>query len=525
MPVDLRYFSAFCAMKRGSREYCSLVMGSTMLQISDSVGAFMKGSITAVSGSGTTSMSLAWMGIQPRMDEPSNPRPSSKTDSVSSEMGTLKCCQSPMKSMNFISTMTACLSFASPMTSLPFGILCCPLLWEIRLELQRRLAPLAGADPHYLVHRGDEDLAVSDAPRLGGPFDRFQSLWHHLVRKHDLNLHFWQEVDDVLGAPIELGVSFLTPETLHFGDREPEDPHVCERLLHLVELEGLDDGLDLLHCRRLLERAQDTCEGGLWEADSPRDRCYSGDRGICGGTPQADRPASPKRAWPIPLRCAASGRPGAAVPPRHLPRRSARPGPRGRERPVGGADGRPRSLLPALGAAPGGPARQRVRSAAPARRIRSPRGAADVVERALERQVRERAQGLPRGARAALRAGRRAGGELADGGAARARSRGHPQRAPPQGAIRGGRARLAGADRIPGAAGVPVSLARGPGNAQGPAHQRAGGARAPRGGGGWTAGGIAARDARGGCVRRPLRPRVPGCRGGAALARRPPPAL
>src|SRR6266478_5076067 len=185
------------------------------------------------------------MGIQPRIDEPSNPRPSSKTDSVSSEMGTLKCCQSPMKSMNFMSTMTACLSFASPMTSLPFGILCCPLLWEIRLELQRRLASLAGADPDHFVHRGDEDLAVSDAPRPGGPFDRFQSLWHHLVRKHDLDLHFWQEVDDVLGAPVELGMSFLTPEPLHFG-----------------QLERLDDGLDLLHCRRLLGRAQDTCEGG-----------------------------------------------------------------------------------------------------------------------------------------------------------------------------------------------------------------------------------------------------------------------
>src|SRR6267143_155581 len=141
MPVDLRYFSAFCAMKRGSREYCSLVMGSTMLQMSDSVGSFMKGSITAVSGSGTTSMSLAWMGIQPRMDEPSNPRPSSKMDSVSSETGTLKCCQSPMKSMNFRSTMTACLSFASPMTSLPFGILCCPLLWEIRLEFTEPARP------------------------------------------------------------------------------------------------------------------------------------------------------------------------------------------------------------------------------------------------------------------------------------------------------------------------------------------------------------------------------------------------
>src|SRR5436190_18736291 len=364
-----------------------------MLQISERVGSFMNGSISAVSGSGTTSMSLAWMGIQPRIEEPSKPRPSSNTPSLSSAMGMVKCCQRPRKSMNFRSTMTACLSFASPMTSLPFGILCCPLLWEFPLRLQRRLASLAGADPDHFVHRGDEDLAVSDAPRLGGPFDRFQSLWHHLVREHDFNLHFRQEVDDVFGAPVELGVSFLTPEPLHFGDREPEDSHVRERLLHLVQLEGLDDGLDLLHCRRLLGRAQDTCEGRLWEADSPSDRCYSAERGICRRTPRADRPTSPKRARPIPLRCAAPGRPGAAVPPRHLPRRSAGAGPCGRERPVGGADRRPRSVFPALGAAPGGAARQRIRSAASTRWIRSSRRAADVAERALERQIRERAQG------------------------------------------------------------------------------------------------------------------------------------
>src|SRR2546426_3035842 len=101
MPVDLRYFSAFCAMNRGSREYCSFVIGSTMLQMSDSVGSFMKGSITAVAAAGTTSMSLAWVGLQPRMDDPSKPRPSSNTGSVKSEVVTLECFHSPMKFMNF----------------------------------------------------------------------------------------------------------------------------------------------------------------------------------------------------------------------------------------------------------------------------------------------------------------------------------------------------------------------------------------------------------------------------------------
>ena len=45
MPVPLRYFSAFMAMLRGSREYGSLVIGSTTLQMSESVGSAMNGSM------------------------------------------------------------------------------------------------------------------------------------------------------------------------------------------------------------------------------------------------------------------------------------------------------------------------------------------------------------------------------------------------------------------------------------------------------------------------------------------------
>src|SRR6266542_587639 len=99
MPVDLRYFSALMAMLRGSREYGSFVMGSTMLQMSESVGSAMNGSMTAVFESGITSMSEALMACQPRIDDPSNPSPSSKTSSESSLSGIVKCCHRPMKSM------------------------------------------------------------------------------------------------------------------------------------------------------------------------------------------------------------------------------------------------------------------------------------------------------------------------------------------------------------------------------------------------------------------------------------------
>ena len=88
-----------------------------MSQINDIVGCSIKGSITAVVGSGITNMSDAFIGCQPRIDDPSNPNPSSKESSSSSCKGTLKCCHMPGKSMNLRSTITALFSFANSKTS------------------------------------------------------------------------------------------------------------------------------------------------------------------------------------------------------------------------------------------------------------------------------------------------------------------------------------------------------------------------------------------------------------------------
>src|SRR6266550_4411312 len=107
MPVDFKYFSALRMMLRGSREYGSLVIGSYTLQINDSVGYCVNGSILAVVGSGMSSMSEALIGCQPRIDEPSRPKPSSNDSSLSCEMVTVVCCQMPGRSMNFRSTSLA----------------------------------------------------------------------------------------------------------------------------------------------------------------------------------------------------------------------------------------------------------------------------------------------------------------------------------------------------------------------------------------------------------------------------------
>src|SRR5881392_99169 len=74
-----------------------------MVQMSDNVGSALKISIQAVLGSGITSMSEALITFQPRMLEPSKPRPSVKMSSLYS-VRVVKCCQLPGRSVNLKST-------------------------------------------------------------------------------------------------------------------------------------------------------------------------------------------------------------------------------------------------------------------------------------------------------------------------------------------------------------------------------------------------------------------------------------
>ncbi len=58
---------------------------------------------------------------------------------------------------------------------------------------------------------------------------------------------FGQEVHDVLGAAIKLGVALLPAEALGLEHGDALQADLVEGVLHLIELEGLDDRFDLLH--------------------------------------------------------------------------------------------------------------------------------------------------------------------------------------------------------------------------------------------------------------------------------------
>ena len=96
---------------------------------------------------------------------------------------------------------------------------------------------------------GHENLAVADAAGLRRLADRLDGAVEVLVGDDDLDLHLGQEVDDIFGAAIKLGMALLAAETLGLGHRDALYAGLLQRLLDLIELEGLDDRFDFFHGR------------------------------------------------------------------------------------------------------------------------------------------------------------------------------------------------------------------------------------------------------------------------------------
>src|SRR5690348_4867765 len=87
-------------------------------------------------------MSEASMLFQPRMLEPSKPRPSVKISSVSSRMGQLKCCQIPKVSTNLMSIILAPVFLANSTTLLGVLIYVVYLVSSFFVVSVRHTAPI-----------------------------------------------------------------------------------------------------------------------------------------------------------------------------------------------------------------------------------------------------------------------------------------------------------------------------------------------------------------------------------------------
>src|SRR5262249_5657467 len=89
--------------------------------------------------------------------------------------------------------------------------------------------------------------AVADTAGLGGTPDGVDGLFDHVVAQHNFDFHLGKEIHHVLGAAIEFGMALLPAEALGFRHRDALQTDLLQRFLHLVELEGFDDGLDFFH--------------------------------------------------------------------------------------------------------------------------------------------------------------------------------------------------------------------------------------------------------------------------------------
>src|SRR5512135_3801442 len=79
------------------------------------------------------------------------------------------------------------------------------------------LARLPGPNAQDLVDSRHEDLPVTDLARARRLDDRLDRPLDERIGQHHLDLDLGQEIDDVLGTPVELSVPLLPPETLDFG--------------------------------------------------------------------------------------------------------------------------------------------------------------------------------------------------------------------------------------------------------------------------------------------------------------------
>src|SRR5262245_20499334 len=108
-------------------------------------------------------------------------------------------------------------------------------------------AALVRADAYDVLHLADDDLAVTDLSGARGLHQRLDDRLFHVVGDQDLETHLRDELDAVLGTPVQLRVAALATEALDLGDRHPVHSHSRQGFLHLVDLVRLYDRVDLLH--------------------------------------------------------------------------------------------------------------------------------------------------------------------------------------------------------------------------------------------------------------------------------------
>ena len=116
-------------------------------------------------------------------------------------------------------------------------------------DSNRLLSSFLGANADGVFDGTNENFSVTDLAGLGGFDDCIHRRVDLAVTEDHFNFYLWQEVDCVFAAAINFGVSFLPSKAFDLRHGHAFDANTGERLFNIFELEGLDNGLDLLHVK------------------------------------------------------------------------------------------------------------------------------------------------------------------------------------------------------------------------------------------------------------------------------------
>src|ERR671918_1286041 len=222
--MSLARASARRMTKRGSPSYGSPPGFSTSQKSRPTlwVSPVRHGRIRNVLGSGMAIMSDSSIRLNPVIDEPSKPMPSSSAPGSSSRPTANDFSWPKMtvnqKRMNSTFSSSTRASRSAARVEVSSGAIAIDT--HLLVRLQHGLALLAGADANRVFDGKDEQLPVADGAGPGVPQD-------HLLDGSDvpalddaLELELGAQVDGELRAAVVLGDRLLPARALHLGDGE-----------------------------------------------------------------------------------------------------------------------------------------------------------------------------------------------------------------------------------------------------------------------------------------------------------------
>src|ERR1700730_3677946 len=124
-------------------------------------------------------------------------------------------------------------------------------------------------DAIALEHRNNKDPSVADLAGARRLDDRLDGVVGDVVLDDDLELHFREQVDVVLLAPIDGGMALLLAVSPDLGDGHAADAQLLQRIAHLIDFVRPDDTLDQLH------RCLQACAAGRRGAPAVRNPSVS----------------------------------------------------------------------------------------------------------------------------------------------------------------------------------------------------------------------------------------------------------